>query len=31
MLIFSVPGGAWDRKGRAALPLQGQLQAEPAC
>jgi hypothetical protein len=27
---FSFPGSAWERKGRAALPLQERPQAEPA-
>jgi hypothetical protein len=27
---FAFPGGAWERKGRAALPLQERPQAEPA-
>ncbi|MBI3795341.1 MAG: hypothetical protein HY268_00015 [Deltaproteobacteria bacterium] len=26
----SVPGSAWDRTGRAALPLPERMQAEPA-
>jgi hypothetical protein len=28
--VFSFPGSAWERQGRAALPLQEQPQAEPA-
>jgi hypothetical protein len=28
--VFSFPGSAWERKRRAALPLQEQPQAEPA-
>ena len=28
---FSFPGSAWERKGRAALPLQERPQAGRAC